>query len=136
MEQSNFFEFADAGVTRLHLEHRHPLMDLRLQRFCLSLPPLPWCVKKEIARRAMSGILPEPVRKRPKTALAGSPEMELLRLPQSRWIDRFQPARELARFVDRAKVPPVCGARSDREARWRDLRPLSLDLWLRTMQAA
>lgn len=133
LRQSNFFEYSDAGVTGVPLEHRHPLMDLRLQRYCLSLPPLPWCVKKEIVRRAMRGVLPEAVRRRPKSPRIGWPEMELLRRPESRWVDRFVPARELERFVDRSRIPTVCGE-GDREARWRDLRPLSLDVWLRGLQ--
>ena len=133
MRQSNFFEYSDAGVTGVPLEHRHPLMDLRLQEYCLSLPPLPWCVKKEIVRRAMRGVLPEPVRRRPKSPLTGWPEMELLRHPEARWVDRFVPARELGRFVDRSRVPSVCGE-GDREARWRDLRPLSLSMWLQGLQ--
>ena len=133
MRQSNFFEYSDAGVTGVLLEHRHPLMDLRLQEYCLSLPPLPWCVKKEIVRRAMRSVLPEAVRRRPKTPLAESPDIELLSRPDARWIDDFVPARELARFVDRSRIPSVCGER-DREARWRDLRPLSLSVWLQGLQ--
>ena len=140
MRMSSFFEYADAGVTRVPLEHRHPLMDLRLQAYCLSLPPLPWCVKKEIVRRAMRGVLPEPVRRRPKTPLAGWPEMELLHRPEAQWIDRFEPAPQLARYVDRARIPLLCARpvldQFAREVHWRDLRPLSLDFWLRGLQGA
>ncbi len=135
MRLSNFFEYGDAGVTRVPLEHRHPFMDLRLQEFCLSLPPLPWCVKKTILREAMRGILPEPVRRRPKSPLAGWPEMELLREPDAQWIDHFVPARDLARYVARDRIPPVC-AGTDREERWRDMRPLSLSFWLRNLESA
>ena len=140
MRMSSFFEYSDAGVTGVPLEHRHPLMDLRLQEYCLSLPPLPWCVKKEIVRRAMRGVLPEPVRRRPKTPLAGWPEMELLHRPEAQWIDGFVPAPQLARYVDRARIPRLCeqpvADQSLREARWRDLRPLSLDFWLRGLHGA
>jgi asparagine synthase (glutamine-hydrolysing) len=139
MRASNFFEYSDAGVTGVALEHRHPLMDLRLQEYCLSLPPLPWCVKKEIVRRAMRGVLPEPVLRRPKSPLAGWPEMELLQRPEARWIDSFVPAPALAHYVDRSKIPPLCaqGANSEgaREARWRDLRPLSLSVWMRNLES-
>ena len=138
MRASNFFEYSDAGVTGVALEHRHPLMDLRLQEFCLSLPPLPWCVKKEIMRQAMRGVLPEAVLLRPKTPLAGWPEMQLLHRPEARWIDAFAPAPGLARYVDRARIPPVCAQAADdqssRERRWRDLRPLSLSVWMRNLE--
>lgn len=138
MRASNFFEYSDAGVSGVAVEHRHPLMDLRLQEFCLSLPPFPWCIKKEIVRRAMRGVLPEPVLRRPKTPLAGSPEMQLLRGPEARWVDSFAAARGLARYVDRAKIPPVAGEtpgdEAAREARWRDLRPLSLSAWMRSQE--
>ena len=137
MRASNFFEYSDAGVTGVALEHRHPLMDLRLQEFCLSLPPLPWCVKKEIVRQAMRGVLPEAVLRRPKTPLAGWPEMQLLHRPEARWIDGFAPAPGLARYVDRVRIPPVCAQGADdqssRERRWRDLRPLSLSVWMRNL---
>jgi len=132
---SNFFECYDAGSTGMPLEYRHPLMDLRLQQYCLSLPPLPWCIKKTIVREAMRGILPEPVRRRPKSPLAGWPEMELLRQPEAQWIDRFVPAPELAEYVDRSRIPPVC-PEGDREQRWSNLRPVSLSFWLRSLQPA
>ncbi len=134
IRMSSFFEYSDAGVTGVALEYRHPLMDLRLQAFCLSLPPLPWCVKKEIVRRAMRGTLPEPVLRRPKSPLAGWPEMELLRRPEAQWIDRFIASPELDRYVDRSRIPPVC-EESDREERWRNLRPLSLNFWLQGRNA-
>ncbi len=139
MRVSNFFEYSDAGVTGVALEHRHPLMDLRLQRFCLSLPPMPWCVKKQIVRQAMRGALPDAVLRRPKTPLAARPEMQVLRHPESRWVDRFVPAQGLAHYVERAKVPPVwldgpTGEACD-ERRWRDLRPLSLSVWMRNLEA-
>ena len=132
---SNFFEYCDAGITRLPLEYRHPLMDVRLQEYCLSLPPLPWCVKKKIVREAMRGVLPEPVRRRPKTPLAGWPEMERLRQPEAQWVDRFIPASELGRYVDRSRIPSV-RVDTDRDERWSNLRPLSLSFWLQGLQPA
>jgi asparagine synthase (glutamine-hydrolysing) len=130
---SNFFEAYDAGVTGLPLEYRHPLMDLRLQEYCLSLPPLPWCVKKMIVREAMRGILPEPVRRRPKAPLAGWPEMELLRQPEAQWVDRFVATPALGRYVDRSRIP-LARVATDRDERWSNLRPLSLSFWLQGLQ--
>ena len=87
----------------------------------------------------MHGVLPDAVLRRPKTPLAARPEMQVLRHPESRWVDSFVAAQGLARYVDRAKVPPVwvegqTGEASE-ERRWRDLRPLSLSVWLRNLEA-
>jgi asparagine synthase (glutamine-hydrolysing) len=130
---SNYFEFYDPSRTRSPIEYRHPMMDLRLVEFCLSIPAFPWCFNKDILRRAMKGVLPEPVRRRPKTPLAGCRHLALLREPEASWIDRFAPTSGMAAYVDRAKIPSVCRA-VDRDIAWRDMRPLSLNLWLRALQ--
>jgi asparagine synthase (glutamine-hydrolysing) len=126
----NLFEFYDAGTTRCHLEYRHPLMDLRLLEYCLSLPPQPWCSKKNILRIAMRGLLPDAVRARPKTALAGSPNFARMQRPQARWIDSVIPHPRVNDYVDNTKIPTLWGA-LDADELWKNLRPLSLDLWIK-----
>jgi asparagine synthase (glutamine-hydrolysing) len=132
MRQSNFFEASDPGRTRCHLEYRHPLIDVRLVEHCLSIPPYPWCLRKEILRRSMRGLLPDSVRMRPKTPLAAFPHHELLRQDDSRWVDRFDASAQTSAFVERAKIPSVC-TEDDPHRSWMNLRPLSLELWLRNM---
>jgi asparagine synthase (glutamine-hydrolysing) len=66
-------ESYDPGVTRLALEARHPLLDLRLVNFVLGIPPVPWCVDKHILREAMATVLPDAVVRRPKSPLAADP---------------------------------------------------------------
>ena len=132
---SNFFDRYDAGVTRLPLECRHPLLDLRLLEFSMSLPPLPWCVKKEILRSAMKGLLPEPVRLRPKTPLAGSPGLQMLRQAGAQWVDSFLPAPGLASYIVREKIPVTRDSGNLQEA-WTNLRPLSLNFWLRNLHSS
>ena len=131
---SSFFDDYDAGSTRLPLEYRHPLMDLRLLDYCLALPPLPWCVKKEILRAAMRGVLPELVRLRPKTPLAGWPHLELLRQTDAQWVDQFVAAPETARYVDRGRIPRVW-REMDPDTAWLNLRPLSLDFWIQGLRS-
>ena len=131
---SNFFDSYDSGVTRLPLECRHPLLDLRLLDYCLTLPPLPWCVKKEILRVAMRGLLPEPVRLRPKTPLAGWPGSKMLRAADAQWIDGFVSAPRLNTYVNREKIPKTWGGVNPLEA-WTNLRPLSLNFWLQNLQS-
>jgi asparagine synthase (glutamine-hydrolysing) len=67
---SNIFGWSDPGFTRLPLKFRHPFFDLRLVGYMLTVPPSPWCEGKALLRRAMHGLLPEPVRTRRKTLLA------------------------------------------------------------------
>ncbi len=66
---SNQLAWGDPGYTGLPLEVRHPFFDVRLLIFALSVPPIPWMVNKALLRAAMRGLLPEPVRLRPKTPL-------------------------------------------------------------------
>jgi asparagine synthase (glutamine-hydrolysing) len=82
------FEMHEPGVTFSPVEVRYPFFDLRLVNYLLSIPPLPWCLKKEILRAAMRGLLPEPVRLRPKAPLVGSPSLQLFMRRDKHWIKR------------------------------------------------
>jgi asparagine synthase (glutamine-hydrolysing) len=62
-------EKEDAGWRRVRLQGRAPLLDLRVITFLLRLPPVPWCVNKELGRRGMKAFLPSEVLRRPKTLL-------------------------------------------------------------------
>jgi asparagine synthase (glutamine-hydrolysing) len=126
---SRFFERFDPAVTGERIECRHPFMDLRVVRFCLALPPIPWCVRKEILRRAMRGRLPPAVLHRPKTPMRGSPLLPMLQRPDAAWVDAFHGDGRLARYVRTDKIPQVHRERSLDRA-WLNLRPLSLGLWL------
>jgi asparagine synthase (glutamine-hydrolysing) len=133
IDLSSFFEYYDAGVTHRPVEYRHPLLDQRLVEYCLSLPPWPWCVKKQILRIAMRGLLPEQVRLRPKAALAGYPYLALLPREQSRWIDQFVAFPALNRYVYMEKMPIICED-DDPNSSWTNLRPITLGLWLKGLQ--
>jgi asparagine synthase (glutamine-hydrolysing) len=125
--RSNFFERFDAGFTRLHLEFRHPFLDLRVVDFCLALPPIPWCVHKRILRESLAGVIPEEVRRRPKSYL-GQPGLALLGREDARWVDDFVATRALERYIERKRIPRVWGATD--ESAWPALRPLTLNFWL------
>jgi asparagine synthase (glutamine-hydrolysing) len=130
--RSALFDRYDAGLTGAPIEYRHPLLDLRLVEFCLSLPPYPWCVDKEILRRSVKGVLPEEVRSRPKAPLAGYPCVEAIREQQPAWIDGFVACDETSKYIDVSKIPRVVGE-NDEGCALMNLRPLSLDLWLRRL---
>ncbi len=124
---ASVFESEDPGVTGVPLEIRRPLFDLRLVKFVLSVPPVPWGADKEFLRVVMRGLLPDAVRLRPKTPLAGDPVSHLWKrrpggLPPSR-------AELLARYVDMERVPAVKGTDSP-DRRWLNLTPHSLNYWL------
>ena len=129
-EWAGFFELYDAGHTRAALEVRHPLMDLRVLRFMLRLPTLPWCADKELLRAAMSGDLPEAVLRRPKSPLAGDAAARPLQRANPKNIDDFEPAAEFDKYIIRKKIP---GRAWDAVAFEPSLhlRPLNLSLWLR-----
>ncbi|HET6145790.1 MAG TPA: asparagine synthase-related protein [Candidatus Acidoferrales bacterium] len=129
---ASLFEAYDPGITTFPVEVRHPFFDLRLMRFLISLPALPWCADKTLIREAMRGILPDSVRLRPKVPLAGDAVIEILKRPDSQWVDRFEPEARLHKYVDRNKIPAVVGERNSLQ-QWVNLRPLSLNLWLQSL---
>lgn len=97
---STIQESEEAGNTRVALEARAPLLDLRVLRFLLRVPPVPLCINKEIVRRSMRGYLPQAVLNRPKTVLAGDPVQALLLSGQ--WTPRLpdRPDHRAQRFLD------------------------------------
>jgi asparagine synthase (glutamine-hydrolysing) len=125
------FETYDANTTGVPIDVRHPLFDRRLVEYLLAIPPMPWCFDKTVVRLAMRGTLPEPVRWRPKTVAAGDPLVALLKAPGAQWIDDFVATPALRRYVDRDRIPRVCGER-DSGAIWTNLRPLCLNHWLQS----
>ena len=70
---SSLFQGQDAGTSGQLLEARHPLMDLRLVRFFLSLPVVPSCVEKGILREYLRPRLPTGIWRRKKQGLQGDP---------------------------------------------------------------
>jgi asparagine synthase (glutamine-hydrolysing) len=124
------FEMQDPGLTRLPIEVRHPIFDLRLLNFLLALPRLPWCTDKELFREACRGALPDAVRLRRKSPLPADPLVALLNRPEAAWVDRFEPVPELEPYVARNRIPAVHRERDPWRA-WIHLRPLSMNFWLR-----
>ena len=128
---SAIFQIHDAGTTRTLLEVRHPFMDLRVLRFLLRLPTLPWCADKELLRLAIRNDLPEEILRRPKTPLAGEPLLAMLKAEDLVRMTSFDPDPEFGSFVVRDRISAritgqsACGPGVQ-------LRPLSLNLWLQS----
>jgi asparagine synthase (glutamine-hydrolysing) len=126
---TQLFEYYSAGATQLPLEVRHPLADLRLVLYALSVPLSPWIVNKHLLSAAMRSALPDPIRLRPKTPLVGNPLIQCLRSYEARWIDRYVPTPALTQYVDKVSIPQIAGE-EDLNMVWMNLRPLSLNYWL------
>lgn len=118
------FENYDPGVTTYPLEARHPFVDIRLILFLISVPPIPFCVRKHLLRMSMRGLLPEAILNRPKTPLAGDPYLTRRR------VDHFEPDPSLARFVEASAIRPVADEH-DISRLWINLRPRTFNRWLR-----
>jgi len=112
------------------MEARHPFFDVRLMRFFLRLPTLPWCAEKELLRRGLRGLLPPEIIRRPKAPLAGDPVNVMLREPETRWVDDFEACPALSEYVVRSRIPHLTESFGAVDS-YVNLLPLSLDYWLR-----
>ena len=126
-------ETEDAGWTGVALEPRAPLLDLRLIRFLLRVPPVPWCIDKELGRRAMEGLLPPTVLHRPKSPLIRDP-LEVI-VSEGRWRPEppIIPVDAVHRFV---KWQKYCATLEMLKGSKKvgDFRPLQLALWLKVVE--
>jgi asparagine synthase (glutamine-hydrolysing) len=100
-----FFGVLDPGYNGAPVEHRHPFFDVRLIRYVLAMPSQPWFERKALLREAMRGMLPDPVRLRPKTVLRGDPEHAVSVNFDRPCRERLLTAPGLSSFVDKDAVP-------------------------------
>jgi asparagine synthase (glutamine-hydrolysing) len=126
----SLFERLEPSYTGVALEVRHPFVDIRLLRFLLRVPVVPWCRDKYLFRQALRGVLPEAVRVRHKTPLDKNPSCDLVRrfgLPQA------VPSPALSTYGD---VRQLSQPRSARVAAVQaDLRFVALSFWLRGLDS-
>jgi len=127
------FEGYDPGATRLTLEVRHPFIDVRLVEFLAAIPVHPWRVKKNILRLAMKDRLPAVVLNRPKTPLAGSPALQLVRHASVRWLDSFEVSPQLKEFVNLDLRRSIADEQTSDGLR-ASLRVFALNYWLTNSQ--
>ena len=126
-----YFECADPGTTRVGLELRYPLLDVRLVEFMLAIPPLPWCIDKHLLRVAVRGLLPGAVRRRRKSPLQADPLRAYLRAHGGPRLTAGQLGSDIDPYVDRAACPDLPAPAADP---WVDSRPHALDRWLRQIR--
>ena len=130
---TSLFEGYDRGATKLHLDVRHPFLDIRLIEYLLAIPPKPWCVNKHILRSAMKDKLPPAVLNRPKTGLAGDPALQLTRRASVRWLDSFEVSPQLRAFVNLSRRRSIANEQTP-DGLWASLRVFALNYWLTNSQ--
>ena len=118
----------DAGATRVPVEVRHPFVDLRLLRFMLAVPALPWCRTKYLERRAMKNQLPAPVLSRPKAAPTSDPIFEMVK---HEGLPRLGKAQVLREYVKLPQIPTDAGSCVIQFRT--NFRPFALDYWLNNL---
>jgi asparagine synthase (glutamine-hydrolysing) len=126
-------ESEDAGWSKVALESRAPLLDVRISRFLLRVPPVPLCIDKELLRRAVDGLLPEQIRLRPKTPFAG--DQIALQIKNGSWsaLPLPAPTRAVSRFVDWERLSAAL-KNTETVFPWANLRPISLLYWLQVVE--
>lgn len=126
-------EEEDAGWTRVLLETRAPFLDVRLLKFLLRLPPVPWCIHKELTRQAMRPLLPVEILTRPKTPLVEDP----LQVCQQKaaWTPAIPkiPPKEVSVFVE--WNPWLATLENSKGLlTWENLYPLALAYWFKAIE--
>jgi len=127
---SSTLESEDAGWTGAPVELRAPLLDQRLLRFLLRVPPVPWCMEKALLREAMRGTLPEEVRARPKTPLLGDLIKHSIESKKWKPVPVPEPTPELQKFVDWNRLCATLATAAG-STLWVGLRPITLCYWQR-----
>jgi asparagine synthase (glutamine-hydrolysing) len=137
----NLFEMQSPGVTKAPVELRHPFLDLRVVNFLLALPPFPLYMEKKLLRDVLAARVPESVRNRKKTPLAGDALTQHLRQPDTPWLNNVAWVKEIEAYVDTAELERVI--REDKkiynsESKFNrintSVRPICLNFWLQSMR--
>lgn len=131
--QAKMFETKNDGAAKCLIAPSYPFYDLRMVRYLLSLPSIPWCLEKRLLRLALQDIFPASVHRRPKTTLHDDPVIALLQRPEAAWLDQIAYEPETMRFFDPSLVPHVAGEDS-RYAAFVNLRPRTLNFWIRAQK--
>jgi len=117
------FEWFNYDWRNLSFEVRHPFVDIRMLRFLLSVPPMPWCRNKYLLRKSMQGRLPNEILRRKKA----TPRMDLVRQFMSQFCEGpFCPGSEIHDFIDTARFAQSLSF----ECAEHHLRVRSLNHWL------
>lgn len=126
---SRTFELGNAGVTHFPVEVRYPFLDLRIVNYLLALPPFPWFFGKKLLKEAVVGRLPDSVRVRQKTPLAGDPWAAHLQRSGAEFINRVIWSEEMDCYADRSELAKF-QYDADTAKAAAIVHPLCLNFWL------
>jgi len=129
----NLLESEDAAWNLKPVESRAPLLDSRMLRFLLRVPPVPWCAHKELLRQAVRGMLPDEIRLRHKAPLQGDPLSVHMKNKQWSPLPLPAPTKAIREFVDWERLTAALGQKS-LSSLTVDLQPLSLQCWLKSIE--
>jgi asparagine synthase (glutamine-hydrolysing) len=131
VEWEALFRSFDAEETGVPLEVRHPYLDVRVLRYLLSVPVVPWCRAKRLMRDAMRQDLPDIVLRRQKSGMTGDADYAAavrLGLPP------LVPHALLSSYIVPERIPQV--NRSSMISFRTDFRPRALNFWLTNLRGA
>ena len=122
----------DSTLTMHPVIARHPLSDLRVIEFLLSLPPIPWAVNKTILRRAAQAqSLPRSISDRPKSPLVEDPTEGLVRRAGEAANRRLKPSTALGAYLATEQLPSLAAV-AGTELLWPAVCAFTLEHWLRS----
>lgn len=127
------FDRFDPAMYLVPGEVRHPYLDVRLLRFFLTLPVIPWCREKAILRDAMQSALPDAVISRKKTPLSADPIQARARMLSYRY-PLPRAGRMLAGFVEPGSLPD--GKSGESADYYENFRLFALDHWFACRSAS
>ncbi len=91
----------DPQTSGVPIDIRHPYFDIRLIRYALRMPAMPWFIGKELLRRAMVDRLPERVRARTKSMPTVSPDLRDMRqLSGEDWKRHLKGLDKARKYID------------------------------------
>jgi len=126
-------EVCEPTWTLVPLETRSPFLDRRLCRFLLRIPVVPWAMNKQLLRVAQAGVLPEEIRRRPKTPVRQDPLVLHANAGSWKPADTEAPADFLRPLVDWSVLSEALGNASDTFI-YVHLRPVALSFWLKAVE--
>ena len=128
-EWSYMFEREDSAFTKAAVEVRYPFLDLRIVKYLLDIPAMPWFFRKFLLRETVRSRIPESIRKRPKKPTQTDP---LICMAQNRaaWLRENNFCRKAKEYVDE-RLLATLDWRKDSQAVAARLRPWCLDFWLK-----
>jgi asparagine synthase (glutamine-hydrolysing) len=119
------------ATTHLPLDYRWPLLDTRLIEFVFSVPAIPWCQAKHLARRAFGDDLPAAVVRRRKTTMPGYHRALVDAWRERRGTNGFGLGEVTSAYVDPARLASTLHRFDDPDLVMGAWRALQFDAWAR-----